>query len=219
MRNKLATLGALLVLIAALVGGAYAGCSSCGGGGAEWTAGRAFLDDTPEITVVTPVSQPNKTNSSEEDQNPTISPDDLLQDREKYVLAYVSDETSDSYIQGAIALPWSNFLNEDGTLKSMDELAQILSDAGISETDSLVLYSDYDSYNDTVVVYWIMSYLGHQDVRLLEMEPIDGSLTLPMQNAPSTRTPASYTASLNPDILEKLAEHSIFSEPSPTNSP
>jgi len=208
MRNELVALGALLVLIAALVGGAYAGCSSCSGGGAEWTAGRAFLDDTPEITVVTPASQPNKTDTSEENQPPAISPDDLLQDRETYVLAYVSDGPSDSYIQGAIALPLSNFLNEDGTLKSVDELAQILSDAGISETDSLVLYGDYDSYNDTVVVYWIMSYLGHQDVRLLEMEPI---LALPMQDTPSTRTPASYTANPNPDILEKLDDTDWFS--------
>ena len=52
------------------------------------------------------------------------------------VLVDVSPNAT-SYIQGAIGIPYTKFVNDGGVMKPVSEIAQILGDAGISRDDSV----------------------------------------------------------------------------------
>jgi thiosulfate/3-mercaptopyruvate sulfurtransferase len=107
---------------------------------------------------------------------------------------------SRSHIKGALLLPSKRFLNDDGTLKSVSELATILGNAGVSSTDPVVVYGD--NPGEAAFAFWVLSYLGQDDVRVL-----DGSLNdwkaagLPTDASQSTRPGVEYTPNPNPDLL------------------
>jgi len=76
-----------------------------------------------------------------------------------------------SHIKDAIHIPSQNFLNGEGGLKTAEELARILGDAGVSTTDSIVLYGSQESSGEAEFAYFVLRYLGQNEVKLL-----DGSL-------------------------------------------
>ena len=63
---------------------------------------------------------------------------------------------------------YSDFFNQAGTLKSPEEIAAIFGAAGISEDYPLVIYGDNFVNGYDTFAFWVMKYLGHQDVLLLE---------------------------------------------------
>ena len=72
------------------------------------------------------------------------------------------------HIEGAIQLPSKEFLNENDTLRSISQLAEVLGDAGISRGDSVVVYGDDPALNDAAFAIWVMLYMGQDDVKLLD---------------------------------------------------
>ena len=91
----------------------------------------------------------------------------------KPLIAYVSNTApqSSSYIEGSINLPSKSFVKNDdsglGMLKSESEMAGVLGNAGVTEDDDLVIYGDCLSCGDPTFVFWIMQYLGHENVTIL----------------------------------------------------
>jgi len=213
MRTKLATFGALLVLMTTLVGSAYAACSSCCGGvddAALWTSGKEFIGSTSgTTTTMNTENQPTQIASLGQDQSQTIEPQNIPQN---YILVYVSDDRGNlngyDLVQGTIYLPYSRFLEEDGTLKSAIASSNVLGDAGITEKDNVVLCSDCDYCNDPLLVFQIMSYLGHQgDLKLLEGGSTDWRIAgLVLQKGFSTRQATNYVATLNEEALTEYNE-------------
>ena len=57
------------------------------------------------------------------------------------------------------------------TLKTDEELAKVLGEAGVSRDDSVVLYGNKESSGEAEFAFLVLSYLGQKDVKLL-----DGSL-------------------------------------------
>ena len=86
------------------------------------------------------------------------------------VLLDISKNATD-HIPGSIAISYTRFLH-DGNLKSVEEISQILGEAGISKEDSIVIYGECLTCGKgpapAMLVYWMMQSLGHKNVRVLD---------------------------------------------------
>ena len=123
---------------------------------------------------------------------------------EEYVVLDVSNQRSlgEAHIRGAVQIPSKSFLFDNGTMRPVSELAAILGEAGISDKDAVVVYSDNFSSGEATFVLWTLRYLGHENVRAL-----DGGLqdwiaaSLPMETKENVRPAASYVPHLRPELL------------------
>jgi len=110
-----------------------------------------------------------------------------------------SQEYQAGHITGARNIYWKD-LQKDGALDQI--LARdALSRAGISASDRLLIYGD-SSDQGAAFVFWALSYLGQEDVSLLDGgvdAAIDAGLSL-SANAPSP-TPTNYTSRTVPWLL------------------
>lgn len=95
-----------------------------------------------------------------------ISPGEV---RATDLLMDISSNTS-SYIPGAVSISYEEFF-KNSSLKSLDEIARILGDNGISNNDSIVIYGKClpcgGGPAPATFVYWMMRYLGHKNVTVL----------------------------------------------------
>jgi thiosulfate/3-mercaptopyruvate sulfurtransferase len=80
-------------------------------------------------------------------------------------------ENSTEHIPGSIVIPYTQFLNHT-MVRSADELAAILGDAGISRDDAVIVYGECMPCGGgpapATFVYWILRSLGHDDVKVLD---------------------------------------------------
>ncbi len=106
------------------------------------------------------------------------------------------------YIDGAVHINYMEFYNDNNELKSVEEIAEILGDAGITKNDKVVLTgTDYNCPTclggpfSATFVYWLMLYLGHDKDKL---KVLDGDTSdwkaagLPVQSEPYVRPKAIY---------------------------
>ncbi len=122
------------------------------------------------------------------------------------VVIDVSNENSYlvSHIKNAIHIPSKELLNSAGSLKTEEELAKILGDAGLSRDDSVVLYAGKESSGEAEFAFLVLRYLGQKDVKLL-----DGSLTewkaagLPEEAFEKVLPESEYKPSLRSDVIAK----------------
>ena len=123
---------------------------------------------------------------------------------EKDVVLDVSSRRSpgEAHIRGSVHIPAKSFFYENGTLRSVSELAAILGKAGISSEDAVMVYSDSFSSGEATAVLCMLRYLGHEDARAL-----DGGLdnwiaaSLPLETKENVRSPVSYAARPRADLL------------------
>ena len=165
---------AAMLLAAAISGSAYAACSCCAGGsGGEWSSGPDFIGaDAEAVSVMEKNSETEE--ATEEEGGPiappsAITPEDLAEDRvgdQRLMAAYVGVPGDASFIEGSIHLPLASVFNVDGTLKSPAEIADLFGAAGITEDDPLVIYGDDLVYE--TFAFWVMKYLGHEEVTILD---------------------------------------------------
>ena len=114
--------------------------------------------------------------------------------------------TPTEYIPGAVSIPYTEFLKADGSLKPVSEMAEVLGDAGISANDSVLIYGECQPCGGgpsaATYVYWIMKYLGHERVRLLDGGIDDWVAALePTAARPANLTPQIYTPRINASLL------------------
>ena len=201
-----------MLLASALTGGAYA-CASCGGGGA-WAGaesmGVSWADQLLGSTASGDTASEETASEGEGAQvggsnetSPSIAPSALFADRkdeQRMVMAYVGVPGEGSFIEGSIQLPLEQVFADNGTLKSPEEIALLFGTAGISEVDPLVIYGDDFVYQS--FAFWVMKYLGHQDVVLLEGTRADWEAAgLEFVATPAIRPPAVYNPAPNLDLL------------------
>ena len=110
------------------------------------------------------------------------------------------------FIPGAVSIPYGSFLNEHKQLKPVSELAQILGKAGISEDDEVLIYGECPTCGGgpsaATYVYWVMKYLGHERVSLLNGGIDDWvSAMQPTVSQPASLSPKNYTPSLKAGLL------------------
>ncbi|MDM7934072.1 MAG: rhodanese-like domain-containing protein [Methanothrix sp.] len=121
------------------------------------------------------------------------------------ILIDISPESTE-YIPGAISIPYTRFLESGGALRSISEMAQVLGESGVSPEDDVVIYGECQPCGGgpsaATYVYWIMKYLGHDRVRLLDGGIDDWvEARRPTEASPSNLSRKNYTPSLRPDLL------------------
>ena len=109
------------------------------------------------------------------------------------------------YIKGAISIDYENFLS-DKHRKSVSELAAILGAAGISENDPVLIYGECQPCGGGpsagTYVYWIMKYLGHKNVKLLDGGIDDWvAAKKPTESEPMVLPAKNYTPTLKSNLL------------------
>ena len=116
----------------------------------------------------------------------------------------VSNQRSigDAHIRGAINIPSKSFLYDNGTLRNVSELTEIIGTKGITSDDDVIVYSDTFGSGESTFVLWMLSYLGHEDVKAL-----DGGLngwiaaSLPMETKENARPAAKFSPNLKTKLL------------------
>lgn len=109
-----------------------------------------------------------------------------------------------SHIEGAINIPYV-ILNEkdgkiDGLMLSVEEVAKIIGNKGISNEDSIVVY-DEGSQKYATLVYWVLKYLGANDVKVLhkEINAFRDARVKMTAAVPATK-PKTFNVNLVPEI-------------------
>ncbi len=110
------------------------------------------------------------------------------------------------YINGAININYEKFVTSDKHRKSVSELAAILGAAGISETDPVLIYGECQECGGgpsaATFAYWIMKYLGHKKVKLLDGGIDDWvAAKKPTAREPVVLPAKNYTPSINQNLL------------------
>jgi thiosulfate/3-mercaptopyruvate sulfurtransferase len=75
----------------------------------------------------------------------------------------------EGHIRGAVGLNWQTQL-QDRIVRapvSKEQLEELLSEAGVSNDTTIVLYGDNNNWF-AAWAFWILKYYGHEDVRLLD---------------------------------------------------
>ena len=110
------------------------------------------------------------------------------------------------FIEGAVNVNYEEFMGEGGRLKSVSEMATLLGDAGISRNDSLVIAGEClpcgGGPSPAIFTYWVLKYLGHEKVRVLDGSIDDWAAAgLNTSNKSATRPKTVYTPRLKPELL------------------
>ncbi len=127
---------------------------------------------------------------------PSVSSSDLVLDVSN------SRAQGEARIRNTISIPLKSFLYDNDTVKPITEISKTLGDAGISSDDPVVVYSDTFDSGKATFVFWLMRYLGHENVKVL-----DGDLhswtaaSLPLDIKQNTRHAVSYSANVNADLM------------------
>lgn len=129
-----------------------------------------------------------------------------LSDVKNYDVILDVSPNATQYIPGAINLNYVEFFDQDKRLKSEFELAKILGDAGVSRNDSVVVYGEClpcgGGPSAATYVYWVMKYLGQENIGLLNGEIGDwAAAKLPMENKPMVRQKSDYKPTLRLELL------------------
>ena len=126
-----------------------------------------------------------------------VSPDDVVLD---------ISPSATRYIEGAVNINYEGFLGEGGQFKPVSEMAKLLGDAGISSNDSLVIAGEClpcgGGPSPAIFTYWLLKYLGHEKVRVLDGSIDDWEAAgLNTSNKSATRPKTNYVPQLKPELL------------------
>jgi thiosulfate/3-mercaptopyruvate sulfurtransferase len=204
---------AIFLSLMFLVPDVYAGCACSAVG--NWDPSAFLNSDVPGVQTASKNSETGTTTSASSSaqtasqlaQRSDLFPngktiESLQSVSSSDVVLDVSndDSYSQSHIKGALHLPSKSFLNDDGTLKPVSELAKILGNAGVSRNDPIVVYSD--NPGEAAFAFWILRYIGQDIVKVL-----DGGLKdwitagLPTDTSQKTRPAVEYIPSPTSEIL------------------
>ncbi len=142
-----------------------------------------------------------------------ITAQELAKIVKKENVVLVSTRTTSDYkkvhISGAVHINHSDLYNADpvkNMLKSPAEIAKVLGAKGISESKTIVLYDD-GTGKYAGRMYWILSYLGAKDVKIL-----DGHMAAwkaarkPVTKNPTKITPATFKATVDKSKMATMAQ-------------
>jgi thiosulfate/3-mercaptopyruvate sulfurtransferase len=110
------------------------------------------------------------------------------------------------YMEGAVNINYEGFLGEGGQLKSAADMAKLLGDAGISQNDSLVIAGEClpcgGGPSPAIFSYWLLKYLGHDKVRILDGNMDDWAAAgRNISNKSATRQKTEYVPQIKPELL------------------
>ena len=120
------------------------------------------------------------------------------------VVIDVSDDDSyaTTHIKDAIHIPSRDFLKSAGNLKTAEDLAGLLGQAGISNSDSVVLYAGQESSGQAQFAFFVLNYLGQKEVRILDGGLADWKAAGLPEDVPEKSKPAvEYSPPVRSDVM------------------
>jgi thiosulfate/3-mercaptopyruvate sulfurtransferase len=119
------------------------------------------------------------------------------------IMLDISEEAKE-HIVGSVAIPYGNFLINGTYLRTEEEMAKLLGDAGISREDPVIIYGECmpcgGGPSPAAFVYWIMKSLGQENVRVLDGTVTDWEAAGKPTTAEAEVLPAkAYTPVVNAD--------------------
>ena len=115
-----------------------------------------------------------------------------------------------AHIKGAVSVPYKILNMEKGAgevaglMKSPEDMAKILGEKGISNTDIIVVY-DEGSQKYSSRVYWILKYLGAENVKLLHKDnKAWRKARIPLTSSPTKLDAKTFEINLNKDVFADL---------------
>lgn len=204
-------LGILMLSLIALAPVVDAGCACSAVGNWEAKA-QEFLksDDTggqpissSSAQTSTAASQPKTVARSESFPNSEIlKPVKNVSSSELVIDVSNDDGYAKSHIKNAIHIPTKDFLDGEGNLKSSEELAKVLGEAGVSRDDSVVVYGTSESSGEAEFAFLVFRYLGQKDVKLLDGNLEDWkAAALPLEASENKNPGIEYRPEIKPEVM------------------
>ncbi len=118
-----------------------------------------------------------------------------------------ADNYNKIHIKNAINLPHGDLYQIaeiDGLIETPEKLAKILSDHGVSQTNTIVV-TDGGSQKYSSRIYWILKYLGAPDVKVLHKDMMAfKKARVPLTSVPAKRKPVSFAPSIDKSVIADI---------------
>ncbi|MBK7385992.1 MAG: sulfurtransferase [Methanothrix sp.] len=169
----------------------------------------AIISISISVSIVSPAMDErtgNRSNASGELASSLLIPPEKINISDAGSIIIDISPRPAEYIPGAISIPYDQFIDSGGRPKPANVMARILGEAGVSQDDSVIIYGECQPCGGgpsaATYVFWILKYLGHEDVRLLE-GGIDEwvAASNPTSAEPVVLAPAIYTPSADAGLL------------------
>lgn len=123
--------------------------------------------------------------------------------------ANTADNYAKSHVMGAVNVPHKELYKDgeiEGLIKSPEDLAAYFGKKGISNTSKIVIYDD-GSNKYSSRVYWVLTYLGAENVRLLHKDmDVWKVARVPITRNKTTVKAATFTPVVNSSINVQAAD-------------
>ena len=121
-----------------------------------------------------------------------------------------ADTYQKMHVKNAVNIPAASLAIEgndiDGILKSPAALATLFGDAGVSETNTIVVY-DEGSQKYSSRVYWTLKYLGAPNVKILHKDMDEWkTVRVPITRMPTPSGKATFTPNVNKNLYADIAQ-------------
>ena len=117
----------------------------------------------------------------------------------------------EGHVAGAVGFNWTSQLQDQvrRDIISKADLEKLLSQAGVSNSDTIILYGDNNNWF-AAYAFWILQMYGHQNLKLMD----GGRKKWLDENRPTTKdapsvSPTSYTAS-EPNMALRAKQREVF---------
>ena len=109
-----------------------------------------------------------------------------------------------AHIMNAVNVPHTSLYKEgevEGLIKSPEELAKIFGENGVNNENTIVLYDD-GSNKYTSRVYWVLDYLGADNVMILHKDmDLWKKSRVPLTRSKTNVKPTTFTPKVNESII------------------
>ena len=141
---------------------------------------------------------------------------DAMLDRDDVVVVDVRSKMAfmaSGHIPRAVVATWHDFSDPNSAIKGILDpdiacLEKKLGALGISNDRQVVVYSNpFDNWGDEGRMYWMLKYLGHQNVRVLDGGWIKWSAEMRrFECGPAKPRPSVFKANMDPSLITNKAE-------------
>src|SRR3989442_1100966 len=141
---------------------------------------------------------------------------DAMLDRDDVVVVDVRSKMAfmaSGHIPRAVVATWHDFSDPNSAIKGIldPDIARLekkLGALGISNDRQVVVYSNpFDNWGDEGRMYWMLKYLGHPNVRVLDGGWIKWSAEMRrFECGPAKPRPAVFKANVDPSLITNKAE-------------
>lgn len=123
--------------------------------------------------------------------------------------ANTAENYAKSHVMGAVNVPHKELYKEgeiEGLIKSAGELAAYFGAKGVSNTSNIIIYDD-GSNKYSSRVYWVLKYLGAENVRILHKDmDVWRVARVPITRNKSNTSAVTFTPKVNNAIIANTAD-------------